>query len=259
MASDLLGKTSNDSSAARQSHDVTLSYVLTPLRGLEYRLPRLGREPVSAATYVDYYDHVLQPGASVDSLVAPAHASPLDAVLHRQQAQWDSLRICLTEVGSGTSTLLPASTICHLTHTVRCGSPTVGRSTTNRSVIRLTSPIAQTRTPTRRASGCTCSSSTSNGRGQGPVQGGSRVPTHVRADRSALARVAAHSVAVRGPKAGREDQHANHLEGRLDSRTWACARPTSRTTADACAGRARPSRADDVRRRRVTAPATPHR
>ncbi len=65
----------------RQAHPVRLSYALAVLRGLDYRLPRLGREPIAASTSVDFFDHTLAPAEPIDGLVSPAGASPLDAAL----------------------------------------------------------------------------------------------------------------------------------------------------------------------------------
>lgn len=81
MACDLLNPAAETPSKARQAHPVRLSYTLACLRGLEYRLPRLGRGPILAATNVDYYDHTLAGDDSLDSLLTPHLASPLDAVL----------------------------------------------------------------------------------------------------------------------------------------------------------------------------------
>lgn len=66
---------------AHQSEPVRLSYTLACLRGLEYRLPRLGRDPVFATTYVDRFEHSLAAGDGLDSLTTPEGASPLDAAL----------------------------------------------------------------------------------------------------------------------------------------------------------------------------------
>jgi hypothetical protein len=80
-ARDLLDPAHGGPRADRQAEPVRLSYTLACLRGLEYRLPRLGREPVQSTTFIDFYDHVLQPDAPIDSLVTPPGASPLDAAL----------------------------------------------------------------------------------------------------------------------------------------------------------------------------------
>ncbi len=77
----LLDPDGDTPSSERQALPISLSYTLACLRGLEYRLPRLGREPVQATTSVDYYDHELAADADTSVLVEPAGASPLDAVL----------------------------------------------------------------------------------------------------------------------------------------------------------------------------------
>jgi predicted acylesterase/phospholipase RssA len=72
--------------ADRQAEPIRLSYTLATLRGLEYRLARLGRDPVPAVTYVDYFDHVLDPETPTAQLTGPGGAPhdakwPLDAAL----------------------------------------------------------------------------------------------------------------------------------------------------------------------------------
>jgi hypothetical protein len=79
------GGGANDSTP-RQAVDIRLSYTLASLRGLEYRLARLGREPVPSVTYVDYFDHVLTTATPVTDLAGPGgaaqpHKWPLDAAL----------------------------------------------------------------------------------------------------------------------------------------------------------------------------------
>lgn len=56
---------------SRQSTPIRLSYTLACLRGLEYRLARLGREPVASVTYVDYFDHELQPQTALEEITGP--------------------------------------------------------------------------------------------------------------------------------------------------------------------------------------------
>ncbi len=81
MGRNLLDPAGEDASQDRQSAEIHLSYTLACLRGFEYRLPRVGRKPVHATTFVDIYDHVLKPGATTESLVTPEQAAPLDAAL----------------------------------------------------------------------------------------------------------------------------------------------------------------------------------
>ena len=75
-----------DDDPARQVADIRLSYTIASLRGLEYRLARLGREPVTSVTYVDYFDHVLKPATTTADVVGDGAAAsdpqwPLDAAL----------------------------------------------------------------------------------------------------------------------------------------------------------------------------------
>jgi hypothetical protein len=77
----LLDPAAQDPSPHRQSASIRLSYTLACLRGFDYRLPRLGREPVQSMTFVDTYDHVLAPDAAIESLLTPVAAAPLDAAL----------------------------------------------------------------------------------------------------------------------------------------------------------------------------------
>ena len=81
LGRDLLGPGGGEPSPHRQAYPVRLSYALACLRGFEYRLPRLGRDPVRAYAYIDSYDHVLSPGAPIGSLTGPHGDCPLDAVL----------------------------------------------------------------------------------------------------------------------------------------------------------------------------------
>jgi predicted acylesterase/phospholipase RssA len=81
LGSDLLGPDNGEPSPHRQAYPVRLSYALACLRGFEYRLPRLGREPVQASAFIDNYDHVLNPGTPIGSLTGPHGDCPLDAVL----------------------------------------------------------------------------------------------------------------------------------------------------------------------------------
>ncbi len=81
LGCDLLGPGSGEPSPHRQANPVRLSYALACLRGFEYRLPRLGRDPVHAYAFTDSFDHVLSPGAPIGSLTGPHGDCPLDAVL----------------------------------------------------------------------------------------------------------------------------------------------------------------------------------
>jgi len=70
----------------RQLTKIQLSYTIASLRGLEYQLARLGRAPVPSVTYVDYFDHVLEPATTTDALVGKGGKQttakwPLDAAL----------------------------------------------------------------------------------------------------------------------------------------------------------------------------------
>lgn len=82
MAKALIDPTADDGRVRpRQGSPIELSYTLACLRGLEYRLPRLGTEPITASTFIDYYQHTLDQDADLASLVTPAGSAPLDAVL----------------------------------------------------------------------------------------------------------------------------------------------------------------------------------
>lgn len=81
MGRDLLDPAAAEPSPHRQADPVRLSFTLACLRGLEYRLPRLGRDPVQASTFVDTSDHVLTPDVPIDALTGPPAASVLDAAL----------------------------------------------------------------------------------------------------------------------------------------------------------------------------------
>jgi Patatin-like phospholipase len=81
LACDLLDPAQGAPSAYRQAFPIRMSYTLACLRGLEYRLPRLGRAPLLASTFVDTFEHTLTQGDTIDSLLGPQGASPLDAAL----------------------------------------------------------------------------------------------------------------------------------------------------------------------------------
>jgi hypothetical protein len=81
MGQSLLDPAEGRTSPQRQSQPVQLSYTLACLRGLEYALPRLGRDPVQASTYVDFFEHRLAPDDPITSLTEPAGSAPLDAAL----------------------------------------------------------------------------------------------------------------------------------------------------------------------------------
>jgi predicted acylesterase/phospholipase RssA len=71
-----------DRSAERQRTPVRLSFTLAALRGLDYTVSALNaRQPVTATTYMDYFNTTLMPGAPIDDLTQPAGASMVDAVL----------------------------------------------------------------------------------------------------------------------------------------------------------------------------------
>ncbi|HEX6022112.1 MAG TPA: patatin-like phospholipase family protein [Solirubrobacter sp.] len=66
----------------RQQHPLALHVALTGLRGLTYDLPGLRHdEPVSAVTFADWKDFVLEPGGGPAQYFEPHLRSPLDAVL----------------------------------------------------------------------------------------------------------------------------------------------------------------------------------
>jgi predicted acylesterase/phospholipase RssA len=68
--------------AARQEHPLALHIALTGLRGLTYELDGLRRdEPISAVTFADWMDFVLEPGGGAPQYFEPHLRSPLDAVL----------------------------------------------------------------------------------------------------------------------------------------------------------------------------------
>ncbi len=81
LGTTLLDPAHEQGSPHRQATGIQLSYTLACLRGFEYQLPRLGREPIQACAFVDFYDHVLTPDAPVASLTGPSGDCPLDAVL----------------------------------------------------------------------------------------------------------------------------------------------------------------------------------
>jgi predicted acylesterase/phospholipase RssA len=65
-----------------QEHPLALHVALTGLRGLTYDLAGLRRdEPVSAVTFADWKDFVLEPGGGPAQYFEPHLRSPLDAVL----------------------------------------------------------------------------------------------------------------------------------------------------------------------------------
>jgi predicted acylesterase/phospholipase RssA len=65
-----------------QEHPLALHVALTGLRGLTYELEGLRRdEPVSAVTFADWKDFVLEPGGGPAQYFEPELRSPLDAVL----------------------------------------------------------------------------------------------------------------------------------------------------------------------------------
>jgi predicted acylesterase/phospholipase RssA len=65
-----------------QGHPLALHVALTGLRGLTYELDGVRRdEPVSAVTFADWKDFVLEPGGGPDQYFEPKLRSPLDAVL----------------------------------------------------------------------------------------------------------------------------------------------------------------------------------
>jgi predicted acylesterase/phospholipase RssA len=65
-----------------QKHPLALHVALTGLRGLTYDLPGLRRDdPVSAVTFADWRDFVLEPGGGPAQYFEPHLRSPLDAVL----------------------------------------------------------------------------------------------------------------------------------------------------------------------------------
>jgi predicted acylesterase/phospholipase RssA len=68
--------------ARAQEHPLALHVALTGLRGLTYELEGLRRDvPVSAVTFADWKDFVLEPGRGPGQYFEPALRSPLDAVL----------------------------------------------------------------------------------------------------------------------------------------------------------------------------------
>lgn len=68
--------------ARAQAHPVALHVALTGLRGLTYELEGLRRDaPVSAVTFADWKDFVLEPGGGPAQYFEPDQRSPLDAVL----------------------------------------------------------------------------------------------------------------------------------------------------------------------------------
>ncbi len=65
-----------------QEHPLALHVALTGLRGLTYELAGLRRDdPVSAVTFADWKDFVLEPGGGPAQYFEPHLRSPLDAVL----------------------------------------------------------------------------------------------------------------------------------------------------------------------------------
>ena len=65
-----------------QEHPLALHVALTGLRGLTYEVAGLRRdEPVSAVTFADWKDFVLEPGGGPAQYFEPHLRSPLDAVL----------------------------------------------------------------------------------------------------------------------------------------------------------------------------------
>jgi predicted acylesterase/phospholipase RssA len=81
LGTTLLDPAHDQGSPHRQTTAIQLSYTLACLRGFEYQLPRLGREPIQACAFIDFYNHLLTPDAPVASLTAPEGDCPLDAVL----------------------------------------------------------------------------------------------------------------------------------------------------------------------------------
>jgi predicted acylesterase/phospholipase RssA len=68
--------------ACPQEHPLALHVALTGLRGLTYELEGLRRdEPVSAVTFADWKDFVLEPHGGATQYFEPRLRSPLDAVL----------------------------------------------------------------------------------------------------------------------------------------------------------------------------------
>jgi predicted acylesterase/phospholipase RssA len=81
MATSLLDPP-GDRDQNRQPTQITLSFVLACLRGLDYTIPALrATRPIGATTYVDFFDTALRPGMSVNDIIQPAQSSMLDAVL----------------------------------------------------------------------------------------------------------------------------------------------------------------------------------
>jgi predicted acylesterase/phospholipase RssA len=81
MATALLDPAGVVARGPRQSHPIQLSFSVACLRGLEYNLPRLGREPITASTFLDFFERELAPGTPAADITGPPQASLLDAAL----------------------------------------------------------------------------------------------------------------------------------------------------------------------------------
>ena len=88
-----------------QEHPLALHVALTGLRGLTYELAGLRRdEPVSAVTFADWKDFVLEPGGGPAQYFEPHLRSPLDAVLASASHPGRSPRACSTGARTATPT-----------------------------------------------------------------------------------------------------------------------------------------------------------
>lgn len=82
MATRVLQPAGSPTATNTQSSPVRMSFVLACLRGLDYTIPALRAvRPVTATSYIDFYDATLRQGEPLQEIVGPAGSSMLDAVL----------------------------------------------------------------------------------------------------------------------------------------------------------------------------------